>query len=111
MFLVVCYTSAAWLLVFALVWYFTWPAPLPVPLHAALDHRINRAGLGELQGVLSVQHQRRISHNRNSDVITDTLTVTINHRNRNNLQSSECTFKMLNLHATQPSIVYNMCLF
>ena len=88
MFLVAVMITAASVLVILLVWHVRRPGAPPAPL-ALLLGRVDRAGLGELQGVLSVQHQRRIAHNRNSDTYSDTLTVTINHRDRNNLHSSE----------------------
>ena len=85
MFLAVLFVTAAVSLVMILVWHFCLPGgPLTAPVVF-----VNRAGLGELQGVLSVRHQWRYAHNRNSDTYTDTLTVTINHRDRNNLDSSE----------------------
>ena len=59
-------------------------------------------GQGNVQGVLAVQHVRRQAVNRNSDTRTDSLTVTINHRDNNSLQSSESDIK-LDLHATKPS--------
>ena len=45
---------------------------------------------GNLRGVLTVQHQRRTAANRNSDTYTDTLSVYLNHRDIQDLQSSEC---------------------
>ena len=49
----------------------------------------HQGGQGNVQGVLAVQHVRRQAANRNSDTRTDSLTVTINHRDNNSLQSSE----------------------
>ena len=66
-----------------------------------------RGNRGNLQGVLTVQHQRRTAANRNSDTHTDTLSVYLNHREMQDLQSSEWksnyfVVSKLNLHATQP---------
>ena len=47
---------------------------------------------GNVQGVLAVQHVRRHAVNRNSDIRTDSLIVTINHRDNNSLQSSESDY-------------------
>ena len=88
MFTVVCLITAATVLVIYLAWYARQPGAPPAPV-ALLLGRVDRAGLGELRGVLSVQHQWRVAHNRNSDTYSDTLTVTINHRDRNDLHSSE----------------------
>ena len=88
MFLVACLLTTAAVLVVVLVWHHSRPGG-ELFLPALLVNGVNRAGRGELQGVLSVRHQWRTAHNRNSDVYTDTLTVTINHRDRNNLHSSE----------------------
>ena len=60
---------------------------------------------GNVQGVLAVQHVRRHAVNRNSDIRTDSLIVTINHRDNNSLQSSESDNK-LDLHATKPSDIF-----
>ena len=88
MFLVVCLITTAAVLVVVLVWHRGRPGG-ELFLPALLVNGDNRMGRGELQGVLSVRHQWRMAHNRNSDIYTDTLTVTINHRDRNNLDSSE----------------------
>ena len=70
-----------------------WVYPLPVPDRYLDRHRIMpgaaQGNRGELQGVLTVQHTRRIAANRNSDTHYDTLSVYLNHREVQDLHSSE----------------------
>ena len=49
----------------------------------------NQGNRGHLQGVLTVQHQRRTAANRNSDTHIDTLSIYLNHREIQDLHSSE----------------------